>query len=188
METVSFCCGNCLFLLWKQIRNSMVYNKLVIYRAKYQSFLNEKWRGKITRHHIYTLHNWLITNSLNIKVTRWWDKYYFPNEKKYLSYHMFSQLTNSPCLLSQPPNPPCLSFSQPPNPPCLRRASTYPRPPPSPGRAPTDNGRPARCQVLVWLSSFRPFGVRHDFLHPRLRRPLERGSTKRREGWPFCHG
>ena len=91
METVSFCRGNCLFLLWKQIWNNMVYNKLVIYRAKYQSFLNEKWRGKITRHHIYTLYNWLITKWLSVRVTRWWDKYYFPNEKKVFELsHVFT--------------------------------------------------------------------------------------------------
>ena len=41
-------------------------------------------------------------------------------------------------------------FSQPPNPPCLRRASTYPRPPPFPGRAPTEFGpQPSRIQVFL---------------------------------------
>ena len=33
-------------------------------------------------------------------------------------------------------------------------------------------------RVLVWLSSLCPFGVRHDFLHPCYRRPLERGSLR----------
>lgn len=38
--------------------------------------------------------------------------------------------------------------------------------------------RPAYAKILVWLSSFRPFGIRHSFLHPRFRRPLERGSPE----------
>ena len=67
----SFCLGNSLFLLWKQIGNSMVYSKLARIWPKYESFLIEKWRAKTTRHYIYELTKPLITNRLTIKVTRW---------------------------------------------------------------------------------------------------------------------
>ena len=71
-------------------------------------------------------------------------------------------------------------FSQPPNPPCLRRASTYPRPPPFPGRAPTDFGpQPSRSQVFLVSPTHQRVG---DDLLRLARCPLRRyprGLTRR---------